>query len=48
MYVHVVTGDVRVGDAELASGDSVRISGEPGPELVATGPAEVLVWELSV
>ncbi|MEV6142501.1 pirin family protein [Streptomyces sp. NPDC051992] len=47
VYVHVVTGDVRVGDAELASGDSVRISGEPGPELVATGPAEVLVWELS-
>ncbi|MFE6662570.1 pirin family protein [Streptomyces sp. NPDC057697] len=47
VYVHVVTGEVRLGDAELASGDSARISGEPGPELVAAGAAEVLVWELS-
>ncbi|MFG2558077.1 pirin family protein [Streptomyces sp. NPDC048496] len=46
-YVHVVAGGVRIGDEELAPGDSVRITGEEGLELVAAGAAEVLIWELS-
>jgi hypothetical protein len=47
VYVHVVAGGVRIGDEELEPGDSVRITGEEGLELVATGSAEVLIWELS-
>ncbi|MGW2084310.1 pirin family protein [Streptomyces sp. NPDC001880] len=47
VYVQVVAGGVRLGDEELEPGDSVRITGEEGLELVATGPAEVLIWELS-
>ncbi|MFF2408143.1 hypothetical protein [Streptomyces sp. NPDC058092] len=40
-------GGVRLGDEELEAGDSVRITGEEGLELVAGGTAEVLIWELS-
>ncbi|MFE7616246.1 pirin family protein [Streptomyces sp. NPDC057496] len=49
VYVHVTAGSVRLGDGgeTLGPGDSVRITGEEGPELVAAGAAEVLVWELS-
>ncbi|MEE1812468.1 pirin family protein [Streptomyces sp. BE133] len=50
VYVHVVAGGVRLGDEEgeeLEPGDSVRITGEEGLELVAAGAAEVLIWELS-
>ncbi|MFH8519758.1 pirin family protein [Streptomyces gelaticus] len=46
VYVHVVAGSVRLGDEELEPGDSVRITGETGLELVATGSAEVLIWEM--
>ncbi|GGV77797.1 hypothetical protein GCM10015535_11620 [Streptomyces gelaticus] len=46
VYVHVVAGSVRLGDEELEPGDSVRITGETGLELVATGSAEVLMWEM--
>lgn len=46
VYVHVVAGGVRLGDEELEPGDSVRITGEEGLELVAEGAAEVLLWEL--
>lgn len=50
VYVHVVAGGVRIGDErgeELEPGDSLRITGEEGLELVAEGTAEVLIWELS-
>lgn len=46
-YIHVVTGGVRLGNEELGPGDSVRITGEEGLELVAQDTAEVLIWELS-
>lgn len=47
VYVHVVAGEVRLGDEELAAGDAARISGEAGLELVGGGgAAEVLMWEL--
>ncbi|MDP5311760.1 pirin family protein [Streptomyces poriferorum] len=47
VYVHVVRGGVALGDEELGVGDSARISGEAGLELVAGGaPAELLMWEL--
>ncbi|WP_406449789.1 pirin family protein [Streptomyces sp. NBC_00876] len=46
VYVHVVAGDLRIGDEELAAGDSARIEGEEGLELVAGGAAEALMWEL--
>jgi redox-sensitive bicupin YhaK (pirin superfamily) len=44
-YLHVVRGRLALGGEELAPGDSVRAAGEGGLELVAAGPAEVLVWE---
>ncbi|NDZ78198.1 pirin family protein [Streptomyces sp. SID10853] len=46
VYLHVVRGEVRLGDVELAPGDSVRISGAQGLDLVADTAAEVLLWEL--
>ncbi|WP_206301540.1 pirin family protein [Streptomyces sp. V2] len=46
-YVHVVRGEVRVGAAELAAGDALRLTGEGELELVALGGgAEVLMWEM--
>ncbi|MER6103547.1 pirin family protein [Streptomyces sp. NPDC001832] len=46
VYVNVVAGSVRLGDEELEAGDSVRITGEEGLDLVAAEPTEVLLWEL--
>ncbi|KND44999.1 pirin family protein, partial [Streptomyces stelliscabiei] len=47
-YVHVVRGAVRLGPLGLEPGDSVRVAGEKGLELVGVSEtAEVLVWELS-
>lgn len=46
VYVHVVRGAVRLGDDELGPGDAARITGARGLELVALGPAEVLLWEM--
>ncbi|MGI5399301.1 pirin family protein [Streptomyces sp. CA-135486] len=48
VYVHVVRGEVRLAEDELGPGDAARISDAQGVELAAaTGPAEVLIWELS-
>ncbi|WP_405802435.1 pirin family protein [Streptomyces halstedii] len=44
-YAHVVRGEVRLGGEELGAGDSARITGPRGLELVALTDAEVLVWE---
>lgn len=46
-YVHVVRGEVRLGEDQLAAGDAARITGRRGLEVVAVTPAEVLVWELA-
>lgn len=46
VYVHVVRGEVRIGDAELGAGDSARITGSRGLELLALRACEVLLWEL--
>ncbi|MEV0218064.1 pirin family protein [Streptomyces sp. NPDC050704] len=47
-YLHVVRGTVRVGPHALAAGDALRAEGGKGLELIAaSGPAEVLIWELS-
>jgi redox-sensitive bicupin YhaK (pirin superfamily) len=47
VYVHVVHGEVVLGGEELGPGDSVRIAGESGLEAVASGPAELLLWEMA-
>nr|WP_233518066.1 pirin family protein [Streptomyces corynorhini] len=47
VYLHVVRGGARLDGELLGPGDSARITGGAGPELVA-GPAgaEALLWEL--
>ncbi|MFB7029090.1 MULTISPECIES: pirin family protein [unclassified Streptomyces] len=46
VYVHVTRGTVRVGTEELTPGDAARATDEKGLVLLATGDAEVLVWEM--
>jgi Pirin-related protein len=46
-YIHVVRGHLRLSDELLTPGDSARLTGPSGLELVALEPAEVLLWELS-
>ncbi|MET9951672.1 pirin family protein [Streptomyces sp. NPDC006339] len=46
LYVHVARGTVRLAGEELSAGDAARVTGETGPALLATGDAEVLVWEM--
>ncbi|MFD3539305.1 pirin family protein [Streptomyces sp. NPDC058662] len=46
VYLHVVRGDLRLDGEELGPGDSVRITGEAGLEVVAGSPGELLIWEL--
>ncbi|MER5631286.1 pirin family protein [Streptomyces nitrosporeus] len=45
VYAHVVRGEVLLGGETLEPGDSARITGSPGLELVALTDAEVLLWE---
>lgn len=48
VYLHVVHGTIGIGPHELGPGDALRAGDEKGLELAArTGPAEVLIWELS-
>ncbi|WP_199837094.1 MULTISPECIES: pirin family protein [unclassified Streptomyces] len=46
VYVHVARGTVRVGTEDLTPGDAARATDEKGLALLATGDAEVLVWEM--
>ncbi|MDN3297211.1 pirin family protein [Streptomyces ficellus] len=47
VYAHVVRGTVRLEADELGPGDAARITGSENLELVAGGPAEVLLWEMN-
>ncbi|MGW0772083.1 pirin family protein [Streptomyces sp. NPDC002835] len=47
VYVHVVRGQVRLGEAELGPGDAARITDAEGPALAAVDAAEVLMWEMA-
>ncbi|MER5969523.1 pirin family protein [Streptomyces sp. NPDC002055] len=45
-HLQVVRGQVQLPDDLLGPGDELRISGHPGPELIAATPAELLIWQL--
>ncbi|WP_432183866.1 pirin family protein [Streptomyces tendae] len=47
VYVHVVRGEVRLGDAELGTGDAARVTNAEGLDAVAVTRAEVLLWEMA-
>ncbi|MEU6930700.1 pirin family protein [Streptomyces sp. NPDC046385] len=47
VYVHVVRGTVRLAGEELSAGDAARVTGAAGLALLATGDAEVLLWEMA-
>jgi redox-sensitive bicupin YhaK (pirin superfamily) len=46
VYVHVVRGGVRIGDAVLEAGDAARVTDERGLWARAAEPVEYLVWEM--
>ncbi|MER6631537.1 pirin family protein [Streptomyces sp. NPDC000987] len=47
VYVHVVRGEIRLGEAELGPGDAARITDAEDLEAVGVTSAEVLVWEMA-
>ncbi|WP_225799730.1 pirin family protein [Streptomyces sp. NK15101] len=47
LYVHVVRGTVALAGAALEEGDAARVTAEKGLTVVATTPAELLVWEFA-
>jgi hypothetical protein len=48
VHVFVVAGRSAVGERELGPGDSVRLSGQGGRELVVTEPVTAAVWAFGV
>jgi redox-sensitive bicupin YhaK (pirin superfamily) len=46
-WVQVLRGSVRVGDTILAESDAAAISEQSELKLVAVGPAEVMLFDLS-
>ncbi|WP_031004844.1 pirin family protein [Streptomyces sp. NRRL F-5727] len=44
LYVHVVTGAVRLAEETLTAGDAARVTAERAPAVRATEAAELLVW----
>jgi redox-sensitive bicupin YhaK (pirin superfamily) len=47
LHLYVARGEVAVeGAGPLATGDAARLPGGGGQRVTATGPAEVLVWEM--
>ncbi|WP_399091422.1 pirin family protein [Streptomyces sp. BBFR2] len=46
VYVQVVRGELRLGDAVLLPGDAARLIDEHGARLRAETPAECLIWEM--
>ena len=47
VFAATATGAVDVGGTSLMDGDAVRITGEPGHEVRATGRTELLVWSFA-
>ncbi|MET8391923.1 pirin family protein [Streptomyces anthocyanicus] len=47
VYVHVVRGEVRLGEESLTAGDAARITDTEALDAVALTQAEVLVWEMA-
>ena len=48
VYVHVVRGEVRLGDDRLTPGDAARLTNPRDVTAVGgSGPAELLVWEMA-
>ncbi|EOY47432.1 pirin family protein [Streptomyces violaceolatus] len=47
VYVHVVRGEVRLGEESLTAGDAARITDAEALDAVALTQAEVLVWEMA-
>ncbi|MET7284733.1 pirin family protein [Streptomyces sp. NPDC005573] len=47
VYAQVVRGEIRLAGETLGPGDSARITGAEGLELVGVVPAEVLLWEMA-
>ncbi len=43
VYVHVVRGEVRLGDEELTAGDAVRVTNAEALDAVVVTPVEVLL-----
>ncbi|WP_405581054.1 pirin family protein [Streptomyces sp. NBC_01190] len=46
VYVHLVRGQLRIGEHLLEPGDAARITGGGRPGFATPGPAEYLVWEM--
>ncbi|GAA1010627.1 pirin family protein [Streptomyces thermogriseus] len=46
VYIHVVRGEVRLGEDRLGPGDAARITGAQGLEAVGVTAAELLMWEM--
>jgi redox-sensitive bicupin YhaK (pirin superfamily) len=47
LYVHLASGELRVGGEPLTAGDAARITGEGALTAEAAAPAEFLVWEFA-
>ncbi|MGW0928686.1 pirin family protein [Streptomyces sp. NPDC002644] len=47
LYVHLASGELRVGGEPLTAGDAARITGEGVLTAEAAAPAEFLVWEFA-
>ncbi|SEF48794.1 hypothetical protein SAMN05216223_10193 [Actinacidiphila yanglinensis] len=47
LYLHVLRGTVRVGDARLGPGDALRAANSPARQAEAAADAEYLVWLMS-
>ncbi|CCK30348.1 hypothetical protein BN159_5969 [Streptomyces davaonensis JCM 4913] len=47
VYVHVVRGEVRLGEETLGAGDAARISAAKDIEAVGITAVELLMWEMS-
>ncbi len=47
VWVQVLRGSVRIGEAELGPGDGVALSEEPGLSVTAVGDSEVMLFDLA-